>query len=162
MSLRSLVFRTLLFASMWWILTEGVSSSWVVGVPVVVLAVVVSGALQPAVSWSLAGIVRFVPFFLWHSLRGGVDVAVRALHPQLPIAPALVDHCWRLPPGLPRVLMANTVSLLPGTLSAELTPRCLRVHVLDRNGAFASELALIEVRVAGLFGLQPDDYRSDE
>lgn len=53
-----------------------------------------------------------MPYLLWRSLYGGVDVARRALHPALPIAPRLFDHHWRLPPGLPRVVMANTVSLL--------------------------------------------------
>ena len=146
-------FRTVLFALLWWILTDGAINSWLVGVPVVLLAVLASEALLSGVSWSLPGMVRFVPFFLWHSLYGGVDVARRALHPRLPISPELFDYRWRLPPGLPRVFMANAVSLLPGTLSAELDEEHLRVHVLDQTGAFASGLALIEVRVAQLFGL---------
>jgi len=127
--------------------------SWRVGVPVVLFATLISVLLLPPFSWSLTGIVRFVPFFLWRSLYGGMDVARRALHPRLPISPGMIDHRWRLPPGLPRVFMANTVSLLPGTLSAELDDEGLRVHVLDRTGEFASELTMIEARVAGLFGL---------
>ena len=162
MKLRSLGIRTVLFALMWWILTEGAMSSWLVGVPVVALAVLASGALLPVTAWSLPGIARFVPFFLWHSLRAGADVARRALHPRLPISPGLFDHRWRLPPGLPRVFMANTVSLLPGTLSAELNDQYLRVHVLDRTGTFASELTVIEARVAALFGLSPIAEGSDE
>lgn len=162
----SLAFRTVLFALLWWILTEGATNSWLVGVPVVLLAVLASEVLLlPGVSWSLPGAVRFVPFFLWHSLHGGVDVARRALHPRLPISPELYDYRWRLPPGLPRVFMANTVSLLPGTLSAELDEEHLRVHVLDQTGAFASGLAVIEVRVARLFGLSliaPGSEERDE
>ena len=146
--------RTVLFALLWWILTEGAMDSWLVGAPVVVCAVLASGTLLPRVSWSLSGIIHFAPFFLWRSLYGGMDVAWRALHPRLPISPELLDHRWGLPPGLPRVFMANTVSLLPGTLSAELGEEYLHVHVLDQTGAFASDLALIEARVAKLFGLQ--------
>ena len=153
MNFRSLGFRTLLFALLWWILTGGAINSWLAGAPVVMFAVLASGMLLPAVSWSLPGIVRFAPFFLWRSLKGGVDVSRRALHPGLPISPVLFDHRWRLPPGLPRVFMANTVSLLPGTLSAELEEDRLRVHVLDHTGDFAAELTLIEARVAQLFGL---------
>jgi multicomponent Na+:H+ antiporter subunit E len=67
-----------------------------------------------------------------------------------------------LPPGLPQVFMANTVSMLPGTLSAELDEKFLRVHVLDLTGAFASELAVIEVRVARLFGLNLVADESEE
>lgn len=145
--------RAVLFSLIWWILTDGAMNSWLVGVPVVLFATLVSVVLLPPLSWSLTGIVRFAPYFLWRSLYGGIDVARRALHPRLPISPGMYDHRWRLPPGLPRVFMANTVSLLPGTLSAELDEEHLRVHVLDQTGTFASELTIIEVRVARLFGL---------
>ncbi len=146
--------RAVLFALMWWILTDGVMNSWLVGVPVVLFATLVSVVLLPPLSWSLTGIVRFAPYFLWHSLYGGIDVAKRALHPRLPISPGMYDHRWRLPPGLPRVFMANTVSLLPGTLSAGLDEDHLRVHVLDQTAVFASELDVIEARVAELFCLK--------
>ncbi len=155
-------FRTLLFALLWWILTQGDINSWLVGVPVVLLAVLASGWLLPAIPWSLPGIVGFIPFFLWRSLYGGVDVARRALHPKLPISPGLFDYRWRLPPGLPRVFMANTVSLLPGTLSAELGQEHLRVHVLDQGGDFILELSVVEERVARLFGLNLADGGSEE
>lgn len=143
--------RALLFSLIWWILTNGVMESWLVGVPVVLLATLASVVLLPPSSWSFMGIVRFIPFFLWRSLYGGVDVAVRALHPRLPIAPGMYDHQWRLPPGMSRVFMANTVSLLPGTLSAELSDDYLRVHVLDHTGTFALELRVIEEHVANVF-----------
>ena len=155
-------FRTLVFALLWWVLTQGAINSWLVGAPVVLLAVIASGWLLPAISWSLPGIVRFIPFFLWRSLYGGVDVARRALHPKLPISPGLFDYRWRLPPGLPRVFMANTVSLLPGTLSAELDEEYLCVHVLDQSGDFIPELSIVEERVASLFGLTLVDDESDE
>jgi len=146
--------RAVLFALLWWILTDGSMASWLVGVPVVLFAMLVSVVLLPPFFWSLTGIVRFVPFFLWRSLYGGIDVAKRALHPRLPISPGLIDYRFRLPPGLPRVFMANTVSLLPGTLSAELDEECLRVHVLDETSVFAEELRVLEKRVAGVFGLE--------
>ena len=142
----------MLFALMWWVLTDGAMDSWLVGAPVVLFATLVSVALLPPFSWSLTGIARFVPFFLWRSLYGGVDVAMRALHPRLPISPGMVNYRWRLPPGLPRVAMANTVSLLPGTLSVELDEECLRVHVLDGRKDFLSELETVEQRVAAVFG----------
>ncbi|MDC8446111.1 MAG: Na+/H+ antiporter subunit E, partial [Nitrosomonas sp.] len=55
------------------------------------------------------------------------------------------------------VFMANTVSLLPGTLSVELTTEMnrgsLTVHVLDRNKSVTAELESVELRVARLFGM---------
>jgi multicomponent Na+:H+ antiporter subunit E len=87
MGFSKFIFRTVVFALLWWILAAGAMSSWLIGAPVVLCAVLASGALLPGVSWSLSGLVRFVPFFLWRSLYGGVDVARRALHPRLPISP---------------------------------------------------------------------------
>ncbi|MDX2502888.1 MAG: Na+/H+ antiporter subunit E [Gammaproteobacteria bacterium] len=145
--------RALLFSLLWWVLTNGAMNSWLVGVPVVFFATLVSVTLLPPSAWSFNGIVRFIPFFLWRSLYGGVDVAMRALHPRLPISPGMYDHQWQLPPGMSRFFMANTVSLLPGTLSTELDDDYLRVHILDHTGNFASELKVIEAHVANIFGL---------
>jgi len=145
--------RAVVFTLMWWIFTDGVIDSWQVGVPVVLLATLVSVALLPRVTWSLSGIARFAPFFLWQSLRGGADVAWRAFHPGMPIAPAVVDYPLRLPPGLPQVMLANIVSLLPGTLSATLDGLALKVHVLDSRGEPMIELKALEHRVARMSGV---------
>ncbi|HEB87118.1 MAG TPA: hypothetical protein ENI68_08920 [Gammaproteobacteria bacterium] len=63
-----------------------------VGAPVVLFATLVSVVLLPPIFWSLTGVVQFVSFFLWHSLRGGVNVARLALHPRLPISPGMHDQ----------------------------------------------------------------------
>ncbi len=145
--------RFLLFALIWYILTGGAIGSWLVGIPMVILATFVSVALLPPTGLSTSGIIRFLPFFIWHSLRGGIDVAKRALHPKMAISPVLFDYRFGLPPGVSRVFMANAVSLLPGTLSAELHQDILRVHVLDETGAFVEELNVLEKQVAVVFGL---------
>lgn len=146
--------RMLIFSLLWWCLTDGSLSSWLVGLPVALLASLVSVRLLPALSWSLSGLFYFVVFFFWHSLRGGTDVAWRAFHPNMPISPALHDFRFHLPPGLPRVFMANTVNLLPGTLSVEVDDKCLKVHVLDDTGAFESELHALEELLARMLKVE--------
>jgi len=153
-NLRAWLLRLALLSLMWWILTDGAIDSWPVGAPVVLIATLVSVMLMPPLSWSLRGMVVFIPYFFWHSIRGGVDVARRALHPQLPISPGLFDYRFRLPPGFPRVFMANTVSLLPGTLSVELDEEILRVHVLDETRDINEELNILENHLADIFGIE--------
>lgn len=148
---RSGCLRAVAFALVWWMLTTGAEESWLVGVPMVLIATLVSMVLLPVFPWSPSGAALFVPFFVWRSLYGGVDVAWRAFHPSLPIAPGLIEYPLRLSPGLPRVFMVNTVSLLPGTLSAELRADCLRVHVLDTRNNVLSELMVVEQAVARMF-----------
>lgn len=160
--MRTWSLRVVLFSLIWWILTDGAMDSWPVGVPVVLLATFVSVILMPPLSWSLRGIFRFIPYFLWYSIRGGADVAGRAIHPQLPISPRLFDYRFRLPPGLPRIFMANSVSLLPGTLSVELDEEILRVHVLDETRVIVEELNMLEIRLADIFALELAATISDE
>lgn len=107
--------------------------------------------------WSVVGFVRFVPFFLWHSLRGGVDVAGRALRWQPSIRPGLTEYRLRLSPEPARVFMMNAVSLLPGTLSARLQGACLVVHVLNEAAPHANGLRALEKRVGRIFGQNMSD-----
>ena len=144
--------RGLLFSLVWWILTDGDVQSWWVGVPAVSFAVIASIALLPPVPLVWRELLKFTPFFLWRSLQGGADVAWRAFHPGMPIVPAVIDYPLRLPPGLPRVILANIVSLLPGTLSASLEGQVLKVHVLDSRGDFMAELMALEHHVARMCG----------
>ncbi len=146
--------RVLLFALIWLVLTEGAVGAWGVGLPVVVLAGCASLALPGARPWrwQLPGLLVFIPFFLWHSLRGGVDVARRAYLRELPLDPALVEHPLRLPEGPSRIFLVNTVNLLPGTLSAELLGDLVVVHMLDASLPAIRELQQLEAKVAQLFG----------
>ena len=149
----TIISRGGLFSLIWWVLTNGAATSWWIGVPAVLLAVAASAALLPPGPFVWYEFLRFVPFFLMRSLLGGVDVAWRAFHPAKPIAPDLIEYLIRLPPGLPQVFMANTISLLPGTLSATLDRGVLKVHVLDSRSDFLAELETVEQRVARMFGI---------
>lgn len=149
---RRLILHVLLFGALWGILSEG--QGWAFGIPFVLLAATLSCALMPASRLSLAGLARFVPYFAWNSLRGGIDVALRAVHPQMPIEPALLSYELQLDDVVARVVMANVVTLLPGTLSADLRGHTLLVHVLNASGPFPEALERLERRVADLFGLQ--------
>lgn len=150
----SLLPRALLFLLLWWAITEGVGG-WAISLPTIVLAVAASRFLQPR--WQLhlrpLGALRFIGFFLVQSLRAGLDVALRALRPRMRLAPALLEYRLQLPSGPARVFLADTMSLLPGTLSTELRDDCLCLHVLDTRLPIEADLRQVEVRVADLFGL---------
>lgn len=153
--LQHIVIRGVALALFWWALAGGNPSSWYVGLPVVAAALALSMAIDarlPTVSFFF-GIFRFLPFFLLLSLRGGIDVARRALSLSLPLAPGCIEYAARLPGDSALVFFANCISLLPGTLSVDLSPGRVLVHTLDRHKPVARELAELERRVARLFGL---------
>jgi multicomponent Na+:H+ antiporter subunit E len=151
-----LLTRIVLFSGLWWVLTEDYPGSWGFGLPVAVLAALTSFAFRRPEGWgfSIIGVVRFLPFFLSQSLRGGIDVAGRAFHPRLPLTPGFLDLSVRLPPGPARVFLADTLSLLPGTCSVDLDQRGhLRIHALDTASFKEADLRQVEARVAALFGV---------
>jgi multicomponent Na+:H+ antiporter subunit E len=71
----------------------------------------------------------------------------------MPLEPANVTYELRLPRMAPRILFLNTVSLLPGTLSSELAEDQLVVHVLDCSQPVLQDLAILEERIADIFGV---------
>jgi multicomponent Na+:H+ antiporter subunit E len=153
-SIRQIAPRTLLLALLWILFAKGEPLSWVVGVPTVIFASAVGTWLSAGTPWRwrMNGFLRFVPLFAYYSLKGGIDVAGRAFNPRLPLAPGMVNYQLRLPEGTARVFFANIVSLLPGTLSADLTGGTLVVHVLDTRLPVSEQLLRIEAAVAELFG----------
>jgi multicomponent Na+:H+ antiporter subunit E len=155
------VARLGLLSALWWALNLGELDSWIVGLPVVALAAWVATQLTTALHWrvQLRGLLQFLPFFLLTSLRGGADVAWRALHPRLPIEPVLLHYPLRLRNGTARTFLVNVVNLLPGTLSADLKASGLVLHVLNDPGSAARGLAVLEGHVAALFGVDLENER---
>jgi multicomponent Na+:H+ antiporter subunit E len=152
----TVLFRLAIFAVAWLALTDAAPASWVVGAPVVALATWTSLRLRPprGVRPSFPGALSFVPFFLWQSLKGGVDVALRVMCPQMRVAPGIVTYRLRLVTPSARIIVINTLSLLPGTLSADLRGDRLSVHALDATDSEAlhAEIARLECRVAAMLG----------
>jgi multicomponent Na+:H+ antiporter subunit E len=146
--------RVALFAVLWWILSGGVLDSWMIGAPFVLLAAWLSLRLWAEPPLSLAGLARFIPWFAYQSVVGATDVAIRALQPRMPLHPGVVRHRLRLPPGASRVTLANVVSMLAGTLSADLEDDELVIHALDARNDLHAMVLDLEPRIAALFGLE--------
>jgi multicomponent Na+:H+ antiporter subunit E len=138
-----------------WLALNG-GSAWAPGLAFSALGALIGATLAPgeASLWRPWQVLTFSAYFLRESLRGGLDVARRALHPRLPVQPHFVDHALRLPAGPPRTLMVGLVSLLPGSLSADLdlSRNVLRVHLLAEGAG--DGLDELESRIAALFGLE--------
>jgi multicomponent Na+:H+ antiporter subunit E len=149
--------RLALMALIWLGLNGADWSSWIVGGPVAFAAAWISVQLLPAISWhwSVGGALAFAGFFLRESVRGGWDVARRALAPGLALAPAIVCHSFQLPPGPSRLFFCSAISLLPGTAVVAIADRSICVHVLDHSTSVEEELRELERRVGALFALPP-------
>ena len=145
----------LALAGLWGILTGGAAESWIMGAPAILLGTVLIFLHPAAPRWrlSLFGAVRFAVWFAFQSVHGASDVARRALAWRLPLAPGCRAYRTALPEGAPRLLFANAITLLPGTLTAEIEGDALVIHMLDTGADLDGDLAALERRVAALFAL---------
>ena len=150
------LWRLSFFAAVWLLLTAD-NGGWMIGLPAVVAATGTSLWLAPVGSFrpSLMGFARGLPFFFWHSLQGGVDVAWRTLDPERRLHPGFVCYRPRWVAGPAHQVFVNTISLLPGTLTVEIRAEEIWVHTLDVQGPLASQLEALEQRCTRLFRYVP-------
>lgn len=158
----ALAWRLGLFSALWLILCGGELRSWPFGLPTVILATWFSLQLadggQP---WALRPLIlmRFLPFFFYKSILGGVDVMARVLNPRLPLNPGLIEFPLTIPRGGGRVFLANCITLLPGTLSARLADDRIIVHTLDKGLPVVATIQDLERRITLLYKPCPTNDR---
>jgi multicomponent Na+:H+ antiporter subunit E len=157
--------RAVVLAFCWWALTEG-EGLWSYGSVLVVAATAVSLLLRPppvdrreraGVGGRFVGSLLLLPWFVGRSLVGSLDVARRAMARPLDLDTGLVDVVLRLPPGDARLVVVDAVSLMPGTLSADLDGDLLRVHTLDVGTDVPAQVAALESRIARAAGVGLSD-----
>lgn len=151
------LWRGLISALLWWVLTEGNWATWGLGVLAVVLATSASLKLLPpkAGGIRLSGLLAFFGFFVWNSVLGGAQVALLALRGRQALQPGVLDLSINLPPGAPRLLLVNTLGLMPGTVGMRLEDDRLRLHVLDERLPMLAAVRAVEQRIARIFGARP-------
>ncbi|WP_375057438.1 Na+/H+ antiporter subunit E [Zobellella sp. DQSA1] len=150
--------RFLALAILWWVLTEGEISALALGVAVALVVALLTSGLFPPSGYRirLRRLPCFLFFFVTRSTAAGFDVARRLLLPSLPVNPGIRILPLRLPAGGPRWLLANVLSLLPGTLSVQLHERGLELHCLDLDMPVTASMRDAERHVALLFELPGD------
>jgi len=73
-------------------------------------------------------ILSYLAIFFVALVRANFDLAVRILSPSLPIRPAMVEVRTRLKSPLGKMLLANTITLTPGTLTVDVIGDRLQIH----------------------------------
>ncbi len=161
--------KYLLFFTLLWIcLTQGTLHSWILGLLFVPLATWVSvvelrrEAVLRTPTISLAGLCRFLPFFIRQSLRGGWECALFAIHPGKKVQPGFLRYATPLPYGRAKLYFLHLISLLPGTVSAAIDGEEILIHALDITADRLPELHECEERVAALFDLTISPHQGGE
>jgi multicomponent Na+:H+ antiporter subunit E len=66
--------------------------------------------------------------FIWECIKANLDVAYRVLHPAMPIRPGIVKVKTTLKSDLAKMLLANSITMTPGTISVDIIDDNLYIH----------------------------------
>jgi multicomponent Na+:H+ antiporter subunit E len=93
----------------------------------------------------------YFPWLMGRILRSGFHLSVLILHPALPIDPKMIRHRTKLQDDGSVVLLGNSITLTPGTITVELDSQDLVVHAMDDKSGDDVTSRRIEQRIDGLF-----------
>jgi multicomponent Na+:H+ antiporter subunit E len=108
---------------------------------------------------------HYVPVFLWEVLKANIDVAYRVVHPGLPIKPGIVKVKTSLRSDIACTLLANSITLTPGTMSVDIDKdnAVLYVHWIDvRSQDIEAATRMIVERFENILRKIFEDEASDE
>jgi multicomponent Na+:H+ antiporter subunit E len=153
-NVHSALARTIFFFGFWLILYGVKPADLVVGALVAIAASWASLCLLPPGQWRInpVALSKLVLRFPRQSIVAGIDVAWRALGPQMPLRPGFVIYPVRLPAGSARNVFTMLTSLLPGTVPAGDENGQVVCHCLDVDQPVVSQLAAEEAALSRALG----------
>jgi multicomponent Na+:H+ antiporter subunit E len=100
---------------------------------------------------------RYVFFFLKELVKSNINVARIVLSPALPLNPGIVKVRTKLKSRVGRLLLANSITLTPGTLTVEMDGEWLYIHWVsvdsdDIDGATAGIVSGFESYLEVMYG----------
>lgn len=79
----------------------------------------------------LISFIKYLPVFILEMIKANFDVAKRVINPSLPINPGIVEIKTNLKSKRAKLLLANSITLTPGTLTIDIIEDRLYIHWID-------------------------------
>lgn len=127
---------------LFWLLLNGKLTAEVVGLGLIITV------LMGALGWGLFGYTpaqelrlmrkapvfcAYIPVLFWEILKAGLVVARDILFRRYVLTPTLVTFRTDLKTDFGRFLLANSITLTPGTITVQVEDDKLTVHCLDKS-----------------------------
>lgn len=74
---------------------------------------------------------QYIGVFILALIKSNIDVIFRVLHPKLPVRPGIVRVETKLKSPMARMILANSITLTPGTFVVDIKENMLYVHWID-------------------------------
>jgi multicomponent Na+:H+ antiporter subunit E len=109
-------------------------------------------------SASLPKLAVYLIWLAYQIVKSGLFVAYLILHPKMKLNPLVVSFDSNLPTPMSHVILGNSITLTPGTLTVDLHGDRFTVHALTPDIEKDMISGEMEARVARLYGIdRPPD-----
>ncbi len=121
-------------------------------------------AQENSLSWGR--LLFYIPWLIWQIILASLQVAYVVLHPRMPINPSLLKFKTKLPNITARVILGNSITLTPGTLTINIADDEFLVHALMDTSHSGIVDGSLPKQVAKLYHRRPttviDDIRVEK
>lgn len=97
-------------------------------------------------------ILLFLPWLFLRIVQSSLHLTKLILDPRLPIHPRLIRYESQLLEPSAVVLLGNSITLTPGTITAEVNGQVLLVHAMDDVSSEDVTSGRLEAKIAQIFG----------
>jgi multicomponent Na+:H+ antiporter subunit E len=146
------ILTAIILFALWLSLSATLSPAHViVGALVAAFVAWLNPALPHLRRLSWVSILAYQPWLFGRILKSGLHVSRLILTPSLPIAPRLIRRQTKLKRDGELVVLGNSITLTPGTITVEVKPGELLVHAIDEESTQDLLGGALESRVQGVF-----------
>ena len=100
-------------------------------------------------------VLLYLPWLFYKIIQSSLNLSRLILHPALPIDPQLISVKSKLRHHAAIVLLGNSLTLTPGTITAEVDRNNLIIHSIDKGDDVA--IKQIESKIADIFKDEDSD-----
>jgi len=99
----------------------------------------------------------YIPLLFYYMLLANFDVLYRIVHPKRPINPGIVKVKTELKTAIARTVLANSITLTPGTLTVDITDtgylyvHCINLKTTDMQTNTVRIVSRFEKIIAKIF-----------
>jgi multicomponent Na+:H+ antiporter subunit E len=153
------IFSAIALFALWLVLTASYDLIYVVmGAVTATIIVWINPKVTPSTRkfyWLSA--IGYMPWLFGRVVKSGFHVSTLILHPALPIKPELLHHKTNLRRDGELVVLGNSITLTPGTITVEVAPGKLVVHAIDAPSQEDLLRGVLDDKVGRLFPTKERD-----
>ncbi len=108
--------------------------------------------VSPKIIGEAIRFIKYIPWLLYQIVLSNIHVASLVLSPTMPIDPKIIRYKTKLKTDIALVAFANSITLTPGTITADISDGEYIVHALSKKVADDLMTGEMEDKVAHIFG----------